>query len=87
VPSVTALTTFTAFILFGCIPLIPYFLLPPDGRTFALSVLATFGALALLGLVRWRVTTETVARSVGETVAVGGVCAVIAYAVGVMFRL
>jgi len=28
-----------------------------------------------------------VARSVGETVAVGGVCAVIAYAVGVMFRL
>ena len=87
VPSVTALTTFTAFILFGCIPLIPYFLLPPDGRTFALSVLATFGALALLGLVRWRVTTETMARSVGETVAVGGVCAVIAYAVGVMFRL
>ncbi len=87
VPSVTALTTFTSFILFGSIPLIPYFLLPPTDRTFFLSVFATFAALALLGLVRWRVTTENAARAVGETVAVGGVCAIIAYAVGVMFRI
>lgn len=36
----------------------------------------------LLGLLRWRVAREGAARYTGETVALGGVCAVIAYAVG-----
>lgn len=76
------LATFLSFIFFGAIPLIPYFLRDPDRTTFHLSVLATFLALVLLGLLRWRVTHERVTRCVAETVVVGGVCAVIAYAVG-----
>ena len=32
-------------------------------------------------------TTQTLLRSVGETVLVGGTCAAVAYAVGVAFRL
>ena len=40
-------------------------------------------ALTLLGLLHWRVTREGVVRCVAATVAVGGVCAVIAYAVGI----
>ena len=71
-PALDGLATFLSFIFFGAIPLIPYFL----------SVLATFLALTLLGLLRWWVTRESVTRCVAETVAVGGVCAVIAYAVG-----
>ena len=85
-PAVTGLTTLAAFLVFGLIPLIPYFLMGPTLDTFLASVGATFGALVLLGLVRWRVTVEGVLRCVGETVLVGGVCAAVAYAVGVAFR-
>lgn len=53
-----------------------------DQITFQWSLFATAVALVLLGLLRWRVTREGAARYVGETVALGGVCAVIAYAVG-----
>jgi VIT1/CCC1 family predicted Fe2+/Mn2+ transporter len=81
-PALDGLATFLSFIFFGAIPLVPYFLRDPDRTTFHWSVLATFLALALLGLLRWRVTGESVTRCVAETVAVGGVCAVIAYAVG-----
>lgn len=81
-PALDGLATFLSFLFFGAIPLIPYFLRDPDRATFHLSVLATFVALTLLGLLRWRVTHEGVMRCIAETVAVGGVCAVIAYAVG-----
>ena len=60
-----------------------YFLREPDQITFQWSVFATAVALVLLGLLRWRVTREGVARCVDETVAVGGVRAVIAYVVGI----
>ena len=85
-PALNGLATFLAFLAFGSIPLFPYFLRPADQTTFALSVVATFVALTLLGLLRWRVTNETMLRCVGETVLVGGTCAIIAYAVGIAFR-
>lgn len=85
-PAMNGLATFLAFLVFGSIPLLPYFLLPAEQSTFQLSVMATFVALSLLGLLRWRVTNETMLRCVGETVLVGGICAVIAYGVGIAFR-
>jgi VIT1/CCC1 family predicted Fe2+/Mn2+ transporter len=81
-PVLDAVATFLSFLTFGVIPLIPYFLLAPDQTTFQWSVLATFVALVLLGLLRWNVTVESVMRCVTETVAIGSLCAVIAYAVG-----
>lgn len=84
-PGMNGLATFIAFLIFGVIPLAPYFILEPEPETFTISVWATFGALVLLGLLRWRVTNETVFRCVGETVLVGGICAVIAYIVGLAF--
>jgi VIT1/CCC1 family predicted Fe2+/Mn2+ transporter len=87
-PAMNGLMTFLAFIAFGVIPLIPYLLMEPTAHdTFLVSVGATAGALVLLGLVRWRVTQESLMRCVGETVLVGGVCAAVAYAVGLAFRL
>lgn len=85
-PAMNGLMTFIAFIIFGAIPLVPYFLLEPIQSTFYLSIGATFGALVALGMLRWYVTRENLARSVGETVLVGGICAVIAFAVGLAFR-
>ena len=81
-PALNGLATFVAFLIFGCVPLIPYFLFDPVKATFWMSVFATFAALVALGLLRWKVTTETMTRCVGETVLVGGICAIVAFLVG-----
>lgn len=82
--SVNGLFTFGSFLMFGAVPLVPYFLRPPDDVTFRLSVMATGLALLTLGLLRWRITGERLARCVAETMAVGISCAIVAYAVGWM---
>ena len=85
-PALNGLATFLSFIFFGAIPLVPYFALPATVGTFRLSVAATAAALVLLGLLRWKVTQERLFRSVGETVLIGGVCAAIAFVIGLCFR-
>lgn len=84
--AVRGLVTFLAFVAFGLAPLLPYVLLGPGPETFPVSVGATAAALVALGLLRWRVTAQSLARSVGETVLVGGVCAAVAFGVGLAFR-
>lgn len=86
-PAARGLMTFLAFVAFGTAPLLPYFFLPPVPATFAVSLAATGAAMVGLGLLRWYATSHGLARSVGETVLVGGTCAAVAYAVGVLFRL
>lgn len=81
-PFLSGASTFLSFLLFGAVPLIPYFLLPAEPRTFTLSIAATGLALVSLGLLRWNATGERLLRSVGETVLVGAICAVVAFAVG-----
>ncbi len=83
-PAMNGLVTFTAFVVLGAVPLLPYFLLDPVETTFRLSVLATAAALVALGLLRWKVTSETMVRCVGESVLVGGTCAVVAFLVGII---
>ena len=83
-PARDAAYTFAAFILFGLIPLAPYILMPASGAAFAVSVAATFIALTLLGLLRWYATKERLAACLAETVLVGGLCAAVAYAVGMV---
>lgn len=77
-----ALVTFLAFVGLGVIPILPYMLAAPSPRTFATSVAATFAALVILGLLRWRATGERLARALGETVLVGTLCAAVAFGVG-----
>jgi len=81
-PAINGLFTFGSFILFGSVPLIPYFLREADQTSFWLSVYATAFALVALGMLRWYATEERMLRCVAETVAVGGICAGVAYAVG-----
>ncbi len=85
-PAMNGFATFIAFIIFGVVPLLPYFLMEPSRTTFNLSVAATFSALVALGLLRWKVTNESMLRCVGETVLVGGICAIVAFGVGLAFR-
>jgi len=81
-PAVNGLFTFGSFLVFGVVPLVPYFLRPPDMLSFQLSCVATVAALLALGLLRWRATGLDLVRSAGETLAVGGTCALVAYTVG-----
>ena len=81
-PAINGLFTFLAFVCFGAVPLVPYFLFEPTQATFVTSVLATFLALVALGLLRFGALREKLVRSVGETVLVGGVCALVAFGVG-----
>ena len=84
--AMNGLMTFLSFIVLGAVPLLPYFLLEPIQSTFYLSVASTFAALVALGLLRWKVTSESLFRCVGETVLIGGICALVAFGVGLMFR-
>ncbi|TCM77359.1 VIT1/CCC1 transporter family protein [Rhodovulum steppense] len=83
-PAINGLFTFLSFVTFGIVPLVPYFLLSAEPRTFVLSIGATICALAALGLLRWNATGLGLFRSVGETMLVGGVCAIVAYVVGMI---
>lgn len=83
-PALSGLFTFLAFVVFGAVPLLPYFVMEPTPQAFWWSVATTFGALSALGLLRWNATGEPIARSVGETILVGAVCAVVAYGVGLV---
>ncbi len=81
-PVLNGLFTFGAFLVFGAVPLVPYLVSEATPETTRLSVLSTFSALVLLGLLRWYATGERPWRCVGETVLVGTVCAIVAFAVG-----
>lgn len=81
-PYLMAGVTLMSFVVFGLIPLLPYLLLGNMSGTFVYSCLATFGALLLLALFRWRITGNNPVRVVGETLLLGGIAAIIAYAVG-----
>jgi VIT1/CCC1 family predicted Fe2+/Mn2+ transporter len=86
-PYLTGLATFSSFVLFGFIPLLPYLLFQDSPQAFRNAIIATFIALLLLGILRWRVTGEHVIRSISEIVLLGAVSAVIAYGVGTLFAL
>lgn len=86
-PILASLATFTAFIIFGFVPLLPYMLFNGDVHHFQLSIIFTILALLLLGLLRWRVTGILLKRSVFEIVSLSGTSAIIAFIVGSFFRL
>jgi VIT1/CCC1 family predicted Fe2+/Mn2+ transporter len=83
-PIITGLVTFSSFTLFGFIPLIPY-MLTQGSNSFQTSVIFTLLSLVLIGVLRWKVTTQTLVRAVGEIVILGGAAAMIAYFVGTLF--
>ncbi len=80
--SLKGFITFIAFITFGGIPLIPFLVMEAGPKAMILSSAATYIALSALGLLRWRSSGEPITRAVGETLAVGFICANVAFAVG-----
>ncbi len=84
-PAMSGLATFIAFIIFGAAPILPYFIAAPSMQTFYASLALSLLALVALGMLRWKVTNETVVRCVGETLLVGSLCGVVAFGVGLAF--
>ncbi len=88
-PFMTGSATFISFIIFGSIPLLPFITLTTASvkTVFLLSVLGTFSALVVLGLLKWRVVGARLIPSLLEVVIVGGVAAIIAYTIGTFFAV
>ncbi len=85
----TGLATFLSFMVFGTVPLLP-FILQESGDpavAFTYSIIGTFSALVLLGILKWRVIGSAFLSSLFEVVAVGGTAAVLAYFVGTFFAV
>lgn len=85
----TGLVTFSAFISFGLIPLVPFIVMKAvDPETvFFSSACGAFIALIVLGLVKWRVVGTHPIRSVGEVVLVGGIAAGVSFLIGTLFSI
>lgn len=85
----TGLATFLSFMIFGAIPLLP-FMLPLNSSAeaaFQLSILGTFVALVMLGLLKWRVIGTKLWSSLAEVLLVGGTAAILAFMVGTFFSI
>lgn len=83
-PMGAALATFTAFMLAGAVPLVPFVLDMPDA--FGTSVLATLLTFFLIGTFKSRWSLAAWWRSGLETLFIGAVAAAIAYFVGGLFH-
>lgn len=87
-PYLTGIATFSAFILFGAVPLLPYIFLQGSSLDlFQTSITFSFIGLVLLGIFRWKVTNMNPVRTILETILVGLISAVVAYAVGTLFKV
>lgn len=83
-PWVAALSTFSAFLLCGLIPLLPY--LFQSAHAFTLSLTMTGAVFFAIGSAKSRWSTASWLRSGLITLAVGAIAAGLAYAAGVILR-
>jgi len=74
--------TFLSFIIFGSIPLSPYFFLSGASNLFLISAIFSLIMFILIGLLRARITGEKIFKTLIEVVGVGAIAATIAYFVG-----
>ena len=81
------LFTAISFMVFGLIPLIPFFLIKsnPD-QAFFISLVVMISALLLLGFFRWKIVKHNLLRSIGETLFVGILSSSIAFFVGIWLK-
>ncbi|MGV6804022.1 MAG: VIT1/CCC1 transporter family protein [Ruegeria sp.] len=83
-PLKAAATTFGAFLVAGMIPLLPFLLSLP--HAFQTSVVVTLCVFFGIGALKSRWSLAPWWRSGAETLAIGGVAALIAYLVGSVFH-
>lgn len=82
-----ALVTFVSFVACGLLPLLPYVFYANSPYAFVYSIVTTGTALVLLGVLRYRVARQSFVRAVAESLFLGGLAALVAYAVGALFKI
>ncbi|MEO1511942.1 MAG: VIT1/CCC1 transporter family protein, partial [Planctomycetota bacterium] len=82
----SAAVTFASFVSVGSVPLVPFAVgaVAGFGGGFLSSTALTAAAFAAIGVVKSRVTRRAVWRGVAETLAVGGLAALVAFGVGAL---
>lgn len=85
-PLYTGIATFSSFVAFGSIPLIPFLFATDNTSAFALSLAGALTALILLGILKWKVVRTNLIRSISEIVLIGGSAAAVAFLVGTLFQ-
>jgi VIT1/CCC1 family predicted Fe2+/Mn2+ transporter len=83
-PWYAAFATFSAFVICGLVPLLPY--LFGSTSSFFVSCILTGATFFLIGSLKSRWSTSTWLRSGLETLFVGALAASLAYAVGVLLK-
>lgn len=83
-PSTSAIATFSAFVLCGSVPLVPFVLRLP--HAFAFSLVMTAIAFFATGSARSRWLLLSWWRAGMETLVMGSIAALIAYAAGLLMR-
>ena len=83
-PWIAALSTFTAFLICGLVPLLPYLI--GMGQSFAVSVILTGLVFVTIGSIKSRWSTSSWWRSGLTTLFVGAVAASLAYLAGVVVK-
>ena len=93
-PRDSAVTTFVAFNAVGLIPLLPFVAMSMIGFSiastidaFIYSVIFTAAAFFLIGSVKGRVVQKSILRSGFSTLAIGGIAAAVAFAVGYILNI
>ena len=82
-PYKTAGMTFLSFIVVGSVPLLSYvFVSPGNPNLFLFSCVLTGIALSIVGGLKSVVTETNLAKGIFETIALGGLAALLAYYVG-----
>ena len=79
-----AVMTFSAFIICGLVPLVPFLIHVP--HAFSLSIVSTAAVFFVIGSIKSRWSTVSWWRSGLSTLFVGGIAAVLAYAVGMFLQ-
>ena len=88
-PVLTGFITFASFLVFGSVPILPFIFLGDASAAiaFQVSTAGTLWALALLGLLKWKMVGTSLVRSLSEIVLVGSVAASIAFLIGTFFKI
>ncbi|MBV2358518.1 VIT1/CCC1 transporter family protein [Thalassococcus sp. CAU 1522] len=84
-PMRAAWATFSAFLVAGMIPLLPFLLGVPNA--FAVSTILTLASFFAIGAYKSRWSLQPWWRSGLETLAIGGAAALIAYGAGTLFQV
>lgn len=89
-PKKTAIATFTAFVIMGLIPLIPFVIAPIsqtiNNNKFAFSIVLTGVTFLIIGCIKGKITEKGCKKSALETLIIGSLAALIAFLVGYVLR-